>query len=147
MADQIGPLEIYSSRDSVVLIGSTQIEGIQSIDWKVNRNRKDVTGTGQPLRLGVEYGVKEISGSIKVKSSINELDKRLSNTDLHEAMFDLHITLKKQGGVGSESKAAEDWKLDFTGCYLDGRDLSMDVNGTPIAVYTFTATDVNENLG
>lgn len=142
--------EIYSSRYSKVQVtskvGSKPIEGIQSIDWKVNLNRTDVIGTGQRLRLGVEYGIKQVSGTIRVKSACDALDQLLLEANLEnvkEAIFTLDVTLSKKGGVGSDlSEDTESWPLHFVGCYLDSREMTMDVNGTPIAVYNFTAADV-----
>jgi hypothetical protein len=135
--------EIYSSRDSVVTINSVQVEGIQSIDWKVNRQRSDVYGTGQDVRLGVEYGVKLISGTIRVKSTIDELDKKLVEIGVKESMFPMSIVLQKAGGVGITGDAAKGtFEFAFEGCYVDSVERSMDVNGVPISTYLFTATEV-----
>jgi hypothetical protein len=138
--------EIYSSRDSTVTVDGKSIDGIQSIEWKVNRQRSDVLGTGQNLRLGVEFGVKQISGSIKVKSSISALDEKIVKDNLEEAVFQLIVELKKLGGVepshGGDGKGG--FKFTFDGCYVDTHERSMDVNGVPVSIYTFTATDVKE---
>ena len=134
--------EIYSSRESIVTIGSTQVDGIQSIDWKVNRQRSDVYGTGQDLRLGVEYGVKQITGTIRIKSTCEALDAKLKQAGVTESMFPMTIILKKAGGVGSTSGAAQDFTFVFDQCYVDSVERSMDVNGVAISTYLFTATNV-----
>jgi len=65
---------IWSATESKVMIDSTEIEGLQSIEYKVNRSRSDIVAVGQPLRQGVEYGVKVINGKLRVKSSCPSLD-------------------------------------------------------------------------
>jgi hypothetical protein len=128
-------IEAWSATESKVMIGSTEVEGLQSIEFKVNRSRSDIVAVGQPLRQGVEYGVKVITGKLKVKSSNSALDEKLSKTDLDEAKFTLQAQLKK----GSRTK-----NITFQDCYLDDREFAMDVNGVGIAIYTFSATDVQE---
>jgi hypothetical protein len=128
-------IEAWSATESKVMIESTEVEGLQSIEFKVNRSRSDIVAVGQPLRQGVEYGVKVITGKLKVKSSNSALDEKLSKTDLDEAKFTLSAQLKK----GSRSK-----NITFQDCYLDDREFAMDVNGVGIAIYTFSATDVQE---
>jgi hypothetical protein len=117
------------------MVDSTEVEGLQSIEYKVNRSRSDIVAIGQHLRQGVEYGVKVINGKLRVKSSCPALDEKLGKADLEGAKFTLQAQLKK----GKQTKT-----LTFQDCYLDDREFSMDVNGVGIAIYTFTATDVEE---
>lgn len=133
--------EIYSSRESVVSIDGKEVDGIQSIEWKENRQRTDVFGTGEDLRIGVEYGVKLISGTIRVKSSINALDEKLKKSGVTESKFDLIITLRKTGGVGTTADKQE-FLFTFDQSYVDSVERSMDVNGVAISTYLFTATNV-----
>ncbi len=128
-------IEIWSATERKVMIDSTEVEGLQSIEFKVSRSRSDIVAVGQPLRQGVEYGVKVITGKLKVKSTNPALDEKLEKTDLDDAKFTLQAQLKK----GSKSK-----NVTFQDCYLDDRDFSVDVNGVGISTYTFTATDLQE---
>jgi hypothetical protein len=128
-------IETWSATESKVMIGATVVEGLQSIEFKVNRSRSDIVAVGQPLRQGVEYGVKVITGKLKVKSSNHELDEKLSKIDLDDAKFTLQAQLKK----GTHTK-----NITFQDCYLDDREFTMDVNGVGIAIYTFSATNVEE---
>ncbi len=128
-------IEIWSATESKVMVDSTEVEGLQSIEFKVSRSRSDIVAVGQPLRQGVEYGVKVITGKLKVKSTNPALDEKLEKTDLDDAKFTLQAQLKK----GSKSK-----NVTFQDCYLDDRDFSVDVNGVGISTYTFTATDLQE---
>jgi len=128
-------ISIWSATESKVMVDSTEVEGLQSIEYKVNRSRSDVVAVGQPLRQGVEYGVKVINGKLRVKSSCPPLDKKLSKTDLEEAKFTMQAQLKK----GGQQK-----NVTFQDCFLDDREFTMDVNGVGIAIYTFSATDIQE---
>lgn len=128
-------IEIWSATESKVMVDSTEVEGLQSIEFKVSRSRSDIVAVGQPLRQGVEYGVKVVTGKLKVKSTNPALDEKLEKTDLEDAKFTLQAQLKK----GSKSK-----NVTFQDCYLDDRDFSVDVNGVGISTYTFTATDLQE---
>jgi hypothetical protein len=126
---------IWSATESKVMVDSTEVEGLQSIEFKVNRSRADIVAVGKPVRQGVEYGVKVINGKLRVKSSCPPLDKKLSEDKLEEAKFTLQAQLKK----GSQSK-----NVTFQDCYLDDREFAMDVNGVGVTVYTFSATDIQE---
>ncbi len=128
-------IEMWSATESKVMVDSTEVEGLQSIEFKVSRSRSDIVAVGKPLRQGVEYGVKVVTGKLKVKSTNPALDEKLEKTDLDDAKFTLQAQLKK----GSKSK-----NVTFQDCYLDDRDFSVDVNGVGIATYTFTATDLQE---
>jgi len=128
-------ITIWSATESKVLVDSTEVEGLQSIEFKVNRSRSDIVAVGQTLRQGVEYGVKVVNGKLRVKSNCPPLDEKLTKTDLEEAKFTLQAQLKK----GGQQKT-----VTFQDCYLDDREFTMDVNGVGIAVYTFSATDIEE---
>lgn|SRR5574341_1341689 len=129
---------IWSATQSKVMIGSTEIEGLQSIEYKVSRSRQDIVAVGQPLRQGVEYGVKVVTGKLRVKSSCPPLDDLLSKENLKDAVFTMQAQLKK------DDSQTTGRTIDFAGCYLDDREFEMSVNGVGIAVYTFTADNVTE---
>jgi len=129
-------ITLLSALESKVMVDSTEIEGLQSIEYKVDRTRTDIQSVGQPLRTGVQYGVKIVNGKLSVKSSCPALDALLLKPNPEESKFSLNAQLKK----GSTSK-----NLAFQECYLDNKEYVMDVNGVGITVYTFTATDVTES--
>jgi hypothetical protein len=129
-------ISVWSATESKVMVDQTVIEGLQSIEFKVSRSRTDIIAVGQPLRQGVEYGVKVVTGRLSVKSSCPPLDEKISKSNMDEAKFTLQAQLKK----GSQQRTAT-----FQDCYLDDREFTMDVNGVGIAIYTFTATDIQES--
>ena len=127
---------MWSATESKVMVDSTEVEGLQSIEYKVNRSRSDVLAIGQPLRQGVEYGVKVVNGKLRVKSSCPALDSKLGKVDLEDAKFTMQVQLKKGG---------RKMTVTFQDCYLDDREFSMEINGVGSAIYTFSATDVQES--
>jgi hypothetical protein len=129
-------ISVWSATESKVIVDSTVIEGLQSIEFKVSRSRTDIIAVGQPLRQGIEYGVKVVIGKLSVKSSCPLLDEKLSKSNLEEAKFTLQAQLKK----GNQQKTET-----FQDCYLDDREFTMDTNGVGIAIYSFTATDIQES--
>lgn len=129
-------ITLWSATESKVMVDSTEVEGLQSIEFKVNRARSDVQSVGQPLRTGVEYGVKMINGKLSVKSTCPPLDTLLAKTNPEEAKFSISAQLKKGGTTRT---------VNFQECYLDDKEFSMDVNGVGITSYTFTATDLTES--
>lgn len=128
---------IWSATESKVMIESTEIEGLQSIEYKVNRSRSDIVAIGQGLRQGVEYGVKVVTGKLRVKSSCPILDEKLNKTNMEEAKFTMTANLQKTGRTPKT--------ISFQECYLDDREFSMEINGVGIATYTFSAMDVQES--
>ncbi|MDD1663391.1 MAG: phage tail tube protein [Methanomicrobiales archaeon] len=130
-------VQFYSANDSSVLIGGTPLEGVQSIEWKVNRNRTDVPGFGTQERGGFNFGMLEITGKIRVKSTSNELDDKFFGKIPQESTFDMSVQLKR-------TSASQSLTANFKDCCIDHREITMDVNGVAIGVYTFSATTVEE---
>jgi len=125
---------ILSASGSKVSIDGSPIEGLQSIEYKYTRNRKDIEAIGTDERIGVDYGMKVVTGTLKVKSTSKKLDGLL-NKPTEDAKFQIVAELKK-GQVVS--------KATFDDCWLDDKSFSMDSNGVGISTYTFSATRVRE---
>jgi len=130
---------IWSATQSTLKVDGTDIEGLQSIEYKISRSRQDVVGVGKPLRVGVEYGVKVVTGKIRVKSSCPALDTKLAAETVKDSKFSMQAQLKK------DDSETTDKTITFLECYLDDREFEMSVNGVGIGVYTFTAMDVKES--
>jgi hypothetical protein len=118
------------------MVDSTEVEGLQSIEFRVNRTRSDISSVGQPLRSGVEYGIKVIDGKLSVKSTCPPLDALLAKPNPEDAKFSLSAQLKK----GATKRT-----VNFQECYLDSKEFLIDVNGVGTTSYTFTATDLTES--
>lgn len=117
------------------MIGSTPIPGLQSLEYKYEKNIINVNSVGSATREGVDYGPKVITGKIRVKSAFDALDKAFYETDPKAAMFTMSASLKHTGAGVSRN-------VTFNECYMIDRDFSIEVNGVGECVYTFTATDI-----
>jgi hypothetical protein len=128
---------ILSAKESQVLLAGpggnagAPIEGLQSITYRVNRSRQDIAAIGTDERIGVDFGLKVVTGALTVKSTNDTLNTILANNDT----FQITANLKK----GELTKT-----VAFDECYLDDKQVGLDANGVLITTYTFTATRVRE---
>lgn len=125
---------ILSASGSKVTIDGSPVEGLQAIEYKYNRSRKDIEAVGSDERIGVDYGLKVVTGTLKVKSADTKLDGLL-NKPTEEAKFQIVAELKKGQVVR---------KVTFDDCWLDDKSFSMDANGVGMSTYAFSATRVRE---
>lgn len=128
-------MPIYTANSSNVLLDGEPIEGLQSITYKVSRNRQDVAAVGTDERIDVLFGLKIVSGKIEVKSTNPILDGHLeANT-----AFQIVANLKKELGLTAAERT-----VTFDECFLDDKDFGIDTNGVAVTTYLFTATRVRE---
>lgn len=70
------PTILAAARSSVLLDGEP-IEGLQSITYKVKKNREDIPAIGTDERIDVSFGLKIVEGTLKVKSTNSVLNEHL----------------------------------------------------------------------
>jgi hypothetical protein len=128
---------ILSAKESQVLLAGPSgdagapIEGLQAITYRVNRSRQDIPAIGTDERIGVDFGLKLVTGTLTVKSTNDTLNTILANSDT----FQITANLKK----GELTKT-----VAFDECYLDDKQVGLDANGVLVTTYIFTATRVRE---
>jgi hypothetical protein len=128
---------ILSAKESQVLLAGPNggagapIEGLQSITFRVNRSRQDIAAIGSDERIGVDFGLKLVVGTLTVRSTSTTLDSILDKNDT----FQITANLKK----GDLTRT-----VAFDQCYLDDKQVGLDANGVVVSTYTFTATRVRE---
>lgn len=144
MADDAGgstPAKLFSARESSVMVDGTAIPGLQSLEYKYEKNIINVNSVGSDTKTGVDYGPKVITGKIRVKSAFDKLDSKFYETEPEKAKFQLIANLKHAGSANTRS-------VQFQDCHMIDRDFSIEVNGVGECVYTFTATDIkNDGAG
>jgi hypothetical protein len=125
---------LVSAAKSKVTIDGDEVNGIQSIDFKVKRRQADVESVGWGERIGVESGQVIVTGTLRVSSMFKKLD------DL------LYMAVPDSFNMVAELKKGEDLvkKITFDECYLDDKSFEMTANGVGLTVYNFTATRVRE---
>jgi len=128
---------ILSAKESQVLLAGPEggagapIEGLQAISFRVNRSRQDIAAIGSDERIGVDFGLKLVVGTLTVRSTSTTLDSILDKNDT----FQITANLKK----GDLTRT-----VAFDQCYLDDKQVGLDANGVVVSTYTFSATRVRE---
>jgi hypothetical protein len=128
------PTILAANRSSVLLDGEP-IEGLQSLTYKVKKNREDVPAIGTDERIDVSFGLKIVEGTLKVKSTNPVLNKHLADN----TKFQIVANLKKELGVTQATQT-----VTFDDCFLDDKDFGIDTNGVAVTTYYLTATRVRE---
>ena len=122
---------ILSANASSVMLDNEIIEGLQEITYKLNKSRQDVPAIGTDERIGVDFGLKIVTGTLKVKSDNATLDTHLADN----TVFQIVANLKKGEALRT---------VTFDECYLDDKNFELETSDVASAVYTFTATRVRE---
>lgn len=123
--------QIYTAFSSEVKVNQETIEGLQSIEYTMVKNRQHVGGIGTDERIAVYFGLKVVTGKLRIASANKTLDDLLQkNTE-----FSIIATLKHK----DTSR-----KLTFDACYVEDKEFSMDAQAHGETVYSFSATRVRE---
>ena len=128
------PTILAASRSSVLLDGEP-IEGLQSLTYKVKKNREDIPAIGTDERIDVSFGLKIVEGTLKVKSTNAVLNGHLAEN----SKFQVVANLKKELGISQTTQS-----VTFDDCFLDDKEFGIDANGVAVTTYFFTATRVRE---
>jgi len=130
--------DVYSGRISNIKCEGEVIPGAQSIDFKIIKNRRNVNAIGIHERLGIDYGEMYVTGTVRVQSAYLKFDQLYGQ----EKSFQLVLELKK-GGAFEEALGT----IAFDECVIESKNFSIDVNGTGISEYGFTATRIRQKMG
>jgi len=127
---------IASANVSVVKVDGEVIPGVQSIEWKIIRNRQNIYNIGSQERIGVDVGPLYVHGLIRVRSTSTKLDEMLLKDE--KSIEGKQILVQ---GVFRTTKVKD---IAFDDAYIEEKTFSIDANGVGISVYTFTSTRVRE---
>jgi len=123
--------EIYSAFASEVKVNQETIEGLQSIEYTMVKNRQNVGAIGSDERIAVYFGLKTVNGKLRVASANKTLDDLLQkNTE-----FSISATLKHRDTTR---------KVTFDACYVEDKSFSLASQAYGETIYSFTATRVRE---
>jgi hypothetical protein len=125
------PQMIYTAATSEAKVNEETIEGLQSIDYKVVRNRHDVGAVGTNERVAVYYGLTMVVGRIRVASVNATLDTLLQSGEA----FSISVRL---------NHADANRNVSFDQCYMEDKGFGLDTEHHGETIYTFTATRVRE---
>ena len=123
--------QIFTAFASDVKVNEETVEGLQSIEYNVVKNRQQVGAIGTDERIAVYFGIKNVAGRLRVASINSTLDGFLqANTS-----FSVSATLHN----GDASRT-----VSFDSCYLEDKAFGLSAEGHAETVYSFTATRVRE---
>lgn len=123
--------QVFTAFASEVKVNEETVEGLQSIEYSMVKNRQHIGAIGTDERIAVYFGLKLINGKLRVASLNKTLDGFLqANTE-----FSISATLKQ----GETSR-----KVTFDSCFLEDKAFAMLSDGHGETVYSFTATRVRE---
>ena len=123
--------QVYTAFASEVKVNEETIEGLQSIQYAVQRNRQNLGAVGTDERVAVYYGLKTVTGSLAVASVNAGLDKLLQEG----TKFSISATLKH----GEDSRS-----VTFDDCFAETKAFEMNAEQHGQTVYGFSATRVRE---
>jgi len=123
--------QIYSAFASEVKINEETVEGLQSIEYNVVKNRQHVGAIGTDERIAVYFGLKVVTGKLRVASGNVKLDDLLQKNE----EFSISATLKHRD---------TERKVTFDACYIEDKSFAMSASAHGETIYSFTATRVRE---
>jgi hypothetical protein len=123
--------QIYTAFASEVKVNEETIEGLQAIDYKMVNNRQHVGAIGTAERIAVYFGLKVVTGKLRVASANKTLDGLLQSN----AEFSISATLKHRDTTR---------RVTFDACYMEDKDFVMSAQSHGETLYSFTATRVRE---
>jgi len=129
---------LITASTSKVLVDGKDIPGVQSIEWKISRNRQNIHSISTDERVGAYYGALFVQGVLRVRSTFPELDKKMYESIAGVKHFQIVVELHSQGGDQVVKK------FSFDECFLEDKSFGMDATGIGVTTYTFTGTRVRE---
>jgi|GEM_PF-264045 len=136
-------MSVISANVSDIKCDGEVIPGLQSIEYKIVRNRQNIHRIGSDERLGVDYGPMYVVGTLKVRSTFPKLDSILVSEQSKVVPFQIMVELKSSA-LGTKAWGQAVKTLIFDECYLEDKTFAMDANGVGMSVYTFTSTRIRE---
>jgi hypothetical protein len=123
---------VFTAFQSEVKVNDETLDGLQSIEYKLVKSRRDVGAIGTDERIAVYFGMQLVTGRLRLASANVKLDEFLRDN----TKFSVSVTHRE---------ADETERLvSFDDCYLDDKSFALESEGHGETVYSFTATRVRE---
>lgn len=121
---------IFAANESSVMVDGQPVLGVQGIDYRTRRQRRNLYALGSAERIGVTSGPYDVEARLRVASSSPALDALEA-----DQTFQVVATLRH-----GETEVT----VTFDDCHLTQKDFDLGVGGHGEAVYAFSATRVRE---
>jgi hypothetical protein len=126
---------VFAASRSTVLVDGEQIEGLQSLTFRVVTEQEDVGGVGSSERVAVIFGLRTVQGELAVRSANVKLDENLQQL----RKFQLVANLRQTDAQDSPKRT-----LSFDDCYTTDKSFNAGAGGSVLTSYRFTATRLRE---
>jgi len=126
---------VFAASRSTVLVDGEQIEGLQSLTFRIVTEQEDVRGVGSSERIAVIFGLRTVQGELAIRSASIKLDTALQQ----QGKFQLVANLKQTDAQDSPKRT-----LSFDDCYVIDKSFSVGPGGSVLTSYGFTATRLRE---
>jgi hypothetical protein len=130
----------YGANASKLMIDGEDVHGATSLDFSISRSKEDIHSIDTEERMGAYYGALKVTGSIKVRSAYEKLDKKMYEPIPEVASFQMVVQMFPQGGDKQVRQ------ITFDDCVLEEKSLAISSNGVAETTYKFSATRVREDL-
>jgi hypothetical protein len=124
---------ILAANESTVLLDGKPVEGVRSIDYRLQQGRDNVYALGSSERIGMTTGAQVVEGRLCVASASPALA-----TIATDKPFQISAQLKH-----GDTKMT----VTFDECFLTEKRFAMVVSAFGESTYSFTATRVREEVG
>jgi len=123
---------VFTAFESEVKVNDETLEGLQAIEYRVVKNRRDVGAIGTDERIAVYFGMKLVTGRLRLASGNTKLDDFLRDN----TKFSVSVTHRE----GEETERL----VSFDDCYIDDKAFALEFERHGETVYSFTATRMRE---
>ncbi len=123
--------QVFTAFASEVKVNEETIEGLQFIEYSLAKNRQHVGAIGTDERIAVYFGLKTVTGKLRVASINATLDGLLQSNE------SFSVSARMRHGEATRQVA-------FDECYMEDKAFGLGAEGHAETVYTFTATRVRE---
>jgi hypothetical protein len=122
---------ILSANRANVLVNGTTLAGLQEITYQTVKPHTDVAAIGTDERVGVVYGLTRITGTLRIRSASDELERLLGSKETFQILASLKYVM-------ADSEETKEVSLDE--CQLHGKSFGLAAGGVVEVIYHFSAT-------
>lgn len=123
--------QVFTAFASEVKVNEETVEGLQSIEYSLFKNRRHIGAIGTDERIAVYFGLKTVTAKLRVASINATLDGLLQSNE------SFSVTARLRRGEATRHIA-------FDECYMEDKAFALGAEGHAETIYSFTATRVRE---
>jgi hypothetical protein len=123
--------QVYTAFQSEAKVNGETIEGLQAIEYREQKSRADVGAIGTDERVAVYFGLRIVTGRLRVASANTTLDGLVGTGEAFS------ITAILRHGETSRTVA-------FDECVMDEKSFGLSTDAHGETIYAFSATRMRE---